>query len=98
MLLGKAFGRSARRATLAFAMLGSVGGLAAMNTAAGAASTSSPQAANAAALAKLYAASSRGLDVIPVAGTPAAPPGTPIDFPAIGPAQIASVNAVGSHR
>jgi hypothetical protein len=81
---------------LAFALLGSLGGLAAVDTATGAASASSPQAANAAALAKLYAASSRGLDVIPSPGTPDAPPGTPIDFPAAAPAQIASVKAVGS--
>jgi hypothetical protein len=97
MLLGKAFGRSAQRAALALAVLGSLGGLAAVNTAAGSASTSSPRAANAAALARLYAASSRGLDVIPVPGTPDAPPATPIDFPAVTPAQIATVKAVGSH-
>jgi hypothetical protein len=79
---------------LAFTVAGALGGLAALDAGTGTAATS--QAANAAALAKLYAASSRGLDVLPVPGTPAAPPGTPIDFPAIGPGQIASVKAVGS--
>ncbi len=79
---------------MVFALVGAAGGLAAVDAGTGAAATS--QSANAAALAKLYAASSRGLDVLPVPGTPAAPVGTPIDFPAITPAQIASVKAVGS--
>ena len=69
-----------------------MGGLAAVETAA----SPSRQSANAAALAKLYAASSHGLDVIPFPSTVAAPPGTPIDFPTVSPTQIASVKAVGS--
>ena len=94
MLLGQAFGRFVQRAVLAFSVIGAVGGLAAIDTGTGSAAGS--QSANTAALAKLYAASSRGLDVLPAPGTPAAPSGTPIDFPAISPAQIASVKAVGS--
>ncbi len=38
----------------------------------------------------------RGLDALPFPGTPDAPPGTPIDFPAIAPGQIVVVHAVGS--
>jgi hypothetical protein len=38
----------------------------------------------------------RGLDVLPFPGTPGVPPGTRIDFPALAPAQIASVRVVGS--
>jgi hypothetical protein len=38
----------------------------------------------------------RGLNVLPFPGTPDAPAGTPIDFPAIAPAQIASVKAIGA--
>ena len=36
------------------------------------------------------------LDVVPFPGTPDAPPGTRIDFPALAPAQLASVRVVGS--
>src|SRR5689334_4852012 len=37
-----------------------------------------------------------GLDVVPFPGTPDAPKGTRIDFPALAPTQLASVRAVGS--
>ena len=40
--------------------------------------------------------SSRALDVLPFPGTPDAPPGTNVDFPAVSPRQIASVKVVGS--
>ncbi|HZO78076.1 MAG TPA: arylsulfotransferase family protein [Solirubrobacteraceae bacterium] len=39
---------------------------------------------------------SRALDVLPFPGTPDAPSGTDIDFPAVSPGQIASVKVVGS--
>jgi hypothetical protein len=39
---------------------------------------------------------SGGLDVLPFPGTPDAPAGTRIDFPAVAPAQIASLRVVGS--
>ncbi|MBV9536360.1 MAG: aryl-sulfate sulfotransferase [Solirubrobacterales bacterium] len=39
---------------------------------------------------------SSGLDVLPFPGTEDAPPGTPIIFPEVPPAQISAVNAVGS--
>src|SRR5205085_1646302 len=38
----------------------------------------------------------QGLDVLPFPGTPDAPPGTPIDFPAVSPSQIAAIKVVGS--
>ncbi len=38
----------------------------------------------------------RGLDVLPFPGTPDAAPGTPIDFPAVSPAQLGAVKVVGS--
>lgn len=46
--------------------------------------------------AKALPPSSRGLDVLPFPGTEDAPPGTPIIFPAVAPAQIGAVQAVGS--
>jgi hypothetical protein len=39
---------------------------------------------------------SGGLDVLPFPGTPDAPPGTRIDFPALSPSQLVSVRVAGS--
>jgi hypothetical protein len=66
-----------------------------------AAVTGTPARATSYAQAPSYAQplpeASGGLDVVPFPGTPDVPPGTRIDFPALAPAQLVSIRAVGSH-
>ncbi len=52
--------------------------------------------ARAASFAPALPEASGGLDVLPFPGTPDAPPGTNIDFPALAPGQLVSVRVVGS--
>ncbi len=64
-------------------------GLAALGIAGGSAASAAPPGAG-------LPVARGGLDVLPFPGTPDAAPRTPIDFPALTPAQIRSVRAVGS--
>ncbi len=81
--------RPASRAVGAGAIVAAVAALALTGGTGATASTSRSASAQTGSAA-------RGLDVLPFPGTPDAAPGTNIDFPAISPAQIASVRVVGS--
>ncbi len=73
---------------------GLAGGFAALGANVAAAHSSSR--IGAAAVAGSPQSATHGLDVLPFPGTPDAPPGTPVDFPAVAPAQMLAVRAVGS--
>lgn len=90
-MLFEVLGRRAAKVACGLVAAGAlVAGLATLGAGSGAAATSAHRQANP------LPSSTQGLDVLPVPGTPAAPPATPVDFPAISPAQIGSVKVVGS--